>query len=149
MEYGHEIQWAAEKLNSILHFKMNIYVILVIIISETAFIPLIILAVTLSLRNISALIPLIIHAVTLSLRNISALILLIVLPVTLSLRNISAPANKNSTHPSNPPLVFGKRLTLSSSCQQCSGLFQVNQGFCAQRTAALFALTLPYNQITP
>jgi len=100
MEYGHEIQCAKEKLNSILHFKPNMYVILVIIIRENAFNPLIILAVTLSLRNISAL------------------------------------ANNNSTHPSNPPLVFGKRLTLSSCCQQGSGLFQVNQGFCAQRTAA-------------
>jgi len=49
MEYGHEIQFAKEKLNSFFHFKLNIYVILVIIISETAFIPLIILAVTLSL----------------------------------------------------------------------------------------------------
>jgi hypothetical protein len=112
MEYGHEIQCAKEKLNSILLFKLNIYVILVIIISKMAFIPLIILAVTLSLQNISSL------------------------------------ANNNSTHPSNPPLVFRKRLTLSS-CQQGSGLFQVNQGFCAQRTAALSALTLPSNQITP
>jgi hypothetical protein len=113
MEYGHEIQWAKEKLNSILLFKLNIYVMLVIIISNMAFIPMIIPAVTLSLQNNSSL------------------------------------ANKNSTHPSNPPLVFRKRLTLSSCCQQGSGLFQVNQGFCAQRTAALSALTLPSNQITP
>jgi len=78
MEFGHEIQCAKEKLNSILLFKLNIYVL---IISEMAFIPLIILAVTLSLQNISSL------------------------------------ANNNSTHPSNPPLVFRKRLTLSSCCQ--------------------------------
>jgi hypothetical protein len=79
-----------------------------------------------------------------------AFIPLIVLAVTLSLQNISSLANSNSTHPSNPPLVFRKRLTLSSSCQQGSGLFQVNQGFCVQRTAAaLPALTLPSNQITP
>jgi len=113
MEYRQEIQGAKEKLNSILLFKLNIYVILVIIISEMAFIPLIILAVTLSSQNISSL------------------------------------ANNNSTHPSNPPLVFRKCLTLSSSCQQGSGLFQVNQGFCAQRTAVISALTLPSNQITP
>ena len=112
MEYRQEIQGAKEKLNSILLFKLNIYVILVIIISEMAFIPLIILAVTLSSQNISSL------------------------------------AN-NSSHPSNPPLVFRKRLTLSSCCQQGSGLFQVNQGFCAQRTAVISALTLPSNQITP
>jgi hypothetical protein len=55
MENGHEIQCAKGKLNSILLFKLDIYVILVIIISEMAFIPLIILAVTLSLQNISSL----------------------------------------------------------------------------------------------
>jgi len=113
MEYGHEIQCAKEKMNSIPLFKPNIYVILAIIISEMAFIPLIILAVTLSLQNTSAL------------------------------------ANNNSTHPSNPPLVFRKRLTLSSCCQQGSGFFQVNQSFCAQITVALSVLTLPSNQITP
>ena len=78
MEYGHEIQCAKKKLNSILLFKLNIYVILVIIISEMAFTPLIKLAVALSLQNISSL------------------------------------ANNSSTHSSNPPLVFRKRLTLSS-----------------------------------
>jgi hypothetical protein len=70
---------------------------------------------------------------------------LIILTVTLSLQNISSLAQNYSTHPSNPPLVFRKRLTLSSCFQQGTGLFKVNQGFCAQRTAALFALTLPIN----
>jgi hypothetical protein len=49
MEYGHEFQYTTEKLNCILFFKLNMYVILAIIFSEMTFIPLIILAVTLSL----------------------------------------------------------------------------------------------------